>query len=1104
MSDQELNPQVQLPGYELIKKIGTGGYGEVWSAIAPGGMRKAVKFVFGDECDRRATSELHALEKIKAVRHPFLLSLERIEVVEGRLVVVSELADGSLRDRFVECVEQGLPGIPREELLGYLSDAADVLDYLGEEHSLAHLDIKPDNLLLVGGHVKVADFGLVKSLSNQAQASLVGGMTPTYAAPEVFRGSPSRQSDQYSLAILYQEMLTGSVPFPGVNAAELTLQHMKDDPDLLRLPEADRFPAARALSKEPANRFADCSELVAAIRSAEIMAASAATPQAASGSPTVAPLPPISKQEKLSRHSITEVFAETTKPTTDVERSPLGLSIEALAQPEPVLEPLPEVADADFCAAPAVFIGVGGTGARILRSLRTQMSEHLGSDIPLAAAPMLLLDTDPQTLAMATTGRGLDASEIVSLPLRRPQEYRDKAELLLRWLGRRWLYNIPRTQRTEGIRPLGRLALVDHARRAFQRIRGVLMSAVDEVSREESAAEVGLSFAQPGVRVYVVGSASGAVGSGMSLDVAYSIRSILNRIGVEQASLIGVMTHSSFREASRGELARVNAYAWLAEFENYRSSREGYPGDTSIGLPAHEPGVPAFDHTYFVPMGERIGAPEFESGADAIAEYLFADAFTPSQRLLDACRRNDERGSTLRSFAVCHRDGQDGSAFGALERHAAIRMVDRWLGSEGEGLADEEPCVKSTDQVVHGAVAFLGRMQLDSTTLATNCRALLEASLAGDATAFLENRYVNQPSCKTTELIEAIDQGFGVVAGQGSPTEVNGKPIGRFIGPVVSKFGEEVSRWVLGRVNESQERLEGATRAADWLRDHLAALDRDLSKAMAGVISERSRWIKDAPTSWLDAEAIRAARSKLFRLRLDEAGLVAARQLVAELQIRLKELPATLDELRGVVSSLRGELGEAPARGADGASVPEAQALSLEIERRLQDDYLTPQDGLLGALLSHEAKEQLMSTITHAARVVTREQSGGSRVALDAALEAGFAEPPLSGAGGSYRHLTLSQPLAQAEGPGAIPAEDELLLVTEMANVSLPHVAASVINERRDYAAFAERVRTRRDIAWVDPVVGGLRDAPEDVPVFDVEPANAFAAQPTSVVSPNG
>src|SRR5262249_1728146 len=157
---------------------------------------------------------LKALGRIKEVRHPFILSLERFEIVDNQLVIVMELADRSLMDRFEECVRSGLPGIPRQELLTYLLDAADALDYMGERYGLQHLDIKPQNLLLIGGRIKLADFGLVKDLE-ASTVSATGGITAIYATPEAFDGKVSRYSDQYSLAIVYQEMLTGSRPFPG-------------------------------------------------------------------------------------------------------------------------------------------------------------------------------------------------------------------------------------------------------------------------------------------------------------------------------------------------------------------------------------------------------------------------------------------------------------------------------------------------------------------------------------------------------------------------------------------------------------------------------------------------------------------------------------------------------------------------------------------------------------------------------------------------------------------------------------------------------------------------------------------------------------------------
>ena len=198
-------------GYVLEERIGAGGYGEVYSAIAPGGLKKAFKFVFGAAHDERAAREMSALARVKEVHHPFLLSLERIEVWKGQLVIVTELADGSLKDRFRECCDQGMLGIPRDELLGYLADAADALDYLNEKYSLQHLDVKPENLLLVGSHAKVGDFGLLKDLE-QTCASLVGGLSPVYSPPELFDGRPNRHSDQYSLAIVFQEMLTGECP----------------------------------------------------------------------------------------------------------------------------------------------------------------------------------------------------------------------------------------------------------------------------------------------------------------------------------------------------------------------------------------------------------------------------------------------------------------------------------------------------------------------------------------------------------------------------------------------------------------------------------------------------------------------------------------------------------------------------------------------------------------------------------------------------------------------------------------------------------------------------------------------------------------------------
>src|ERR1700691_3594746 len=101
-----------IPGYRLIERLGGGGFGEVWKCEAPGGLHKAIKFVYGDLGaageGQRAEQELKALNRVKTVRHPYILSLERIEVVDGQLMIVMELADRSLWDRFKECRAQGM------------------------------------------------------------------------------------------------------------------------------------------------------------------------------------------------------------------------------------------------------------------------------------------------------------------------------------------------------------------------------------------------------------------------------------------------------------------------------------------------------------------------------------------------------------------------------------------------------------------------------------------------------------------------------------------------------------------------------------------------------------------------------------------------------------------------------------------------------------------------------------------------------------------------------------------------------------------------------------------------------------------------------------
>ncbi len=263
-----------IPGYRLLEPLGSGGFGEVWKCEAPGGLFKALKFVSGpshplDDSGNRAERELRALERIKAIRHPYLLSIERAEVIDGDLLIVMELADRSLHDLLQEYRGKGQPGIPRAELLRYLGEAAEALDVMNQEHGLQHLDVKPRNLFLFGQHVKVGDFGQVNSLHElQGPGDRNEAVTPLYAAPETFLGRITLCCDQYSLAITYHELLTGSLPFSGTSFRQVALQHVQAKPDLGALPESDRAAVARALSKEPGERFPSCRAFLRALEAA--------------------------------------------------------------------------------------------------------------------------------------------------------------------------------------------------------------------------------------------------------------------------------------------------------------------------------------------------------------------------------------------------------------------------------------------------------------------------------------------------------------------------------------------------------------------------------------------------------------------------------------------------------------------------------------------------------------------------------------------------------------------------------------------------------------------------------------------------------------------
>jgi hypothetical protein len=1019
-SDIDVNSE-PLPGYRLIEHIGAGGYGEVWRAEAPGGLTKAIKFVFGQQHERRATNEIRALERIRSVRHPFLLSLERIEVVEGRLLVVTELADGSLKDRFDACRREGLPGIPRDELLGYLRDAADALDFMSEAHALAHLDIKPENLLLLAGHVKVADFGLVKEV-RQTQASLVGGMTPLYAAPEVFRGTPGAGSDQYSLAIVYHEMLTGVLPFAGASVAELTLQHLNDEPELSSLPTSDRYVVSRALAKEPPHRYRNCREFVDALLRAASPAESLSEPAQHAASfeaPSNAARP--AAQVTIA----TDLFAENDSSWNS---APAQLLIDL--PPAPMgLQDLPpiEMANRDVCATPALVLGIGGAAGRVLSHLRRTIHDQFGAENALPAVQFLLLDTDPRALSEVTRrdGTGLVPDETLNLALRRPQHYREQSQQLLNWLSRRWLYNIPRSLRTEGLRPLGRLALTDHARQTGQRIRRALAQAVEGTAIDASQKSTGQPFRGDFVRVYVVASISGGTGSGMSLDVGYMVRAVLQKLDLSGASITGLMLHATGGDPRHAELARVNAFAWLAELNQFQQPENHYPGDASCGLPSHRAGVPPFDHTYLIHVGENVDAQDFDQAAKSVAEYLRLGLLSPAGAFFDACRAEPPRPSAdqesrspghLRSFGIYRRAAAPHEVCDEIANVVSQQVLANWRSTDrGSGAGGEvrssglsrlhslenppEDAATNLLQPTAGAAQLVRRLQLDSAGIAANARSVVELQLGGNAESFLTSWFAKQSSIRGAgEVLQlgAIDRIFGTDDRDGTEARrisFLGQPAAGIVQPLDEKLRSEIRRWVNARVDDPCERLTGARRALAWLTTHFATAETELQRLRRTIVAKLAEIRQEAIAAGRGSDAAKeglvpAALPQrvvdYFRLRLDQLAIAAAEHTVhlilSDVKTMADEITALGREIDQIAAAIAraANAGQPVAEGRDAmhhslngptrltahlqAKLPE---LAAEVDARLQADFVSPQGGLRKVVMQGGRLRALLASQLH-------------------------------------------------------------------------------------------------------------------------------------------
>jgi serine/threonine protein kinase len=264
-------------GYRILEKIGAGAFGEVFRAEAPGGFEVAIK-VSTRSIDSPATQEdLKAVQMLRKIAHPFLLQMHAAWVQNDMLHIAMELADGTMAQRLQKHLDRGDKGVPRAELLDYMEEAANALDFLHGK-GILHRDIKPQNLLYSAGHAKVGDFGMAYQMSiDQSMATMkeLGG-TLAFMAPEAFQNKAGKRSDQFALAMSYAQLRLGRHPLGKQSYAELITLHLNSPAEwkltlreaLHGLPEAEMKVLLKALARNSSDRFNNCVEFVKALRGA--------------------------------------------------------------------------------------------------------------------------------------------------------------------------------------------------------------------------------------------------------------------------------------------------------------------------------------------------------------------------------------------------------------------------------------------------------------------------------------------------------------------------------------------------------------------------------------------------------------------------------------------------------------------------------------------------------------------------------------------------------------------------------------------------------------------------------------------------------------------
>jgi serine/threonine protein kinase len=267
----------QVGRYQIVAELGRGAMGIVYQALDPAiGRTIAIKSIrlqdLTDLTERERLRERLVREAQSAgiLSHPGIVTIYDIAEEEGMAYIFMEFVNGPPLEKML--LTEQTPD--KETLLSILRQTANALDY-AHRKGIVHRDIKPANIMIhEDGTAKVTDFGVAKIISQEM--TLAGTMmgTPSYMSPEQVQGvATTGRADQFSLAVIAYEVLTGEKPFIAEYLPTLLFKIVREEPLLpQRLnPTLGKQVGAvlrRALSKNPDDRYETCTEFINALAAA--------------------------------------------------------------------------------------------------------------------------------------------------------------------------------------------------------------------------------------------------------------------------------------------------------------------------------------------------------------------------------------------------------------------------------------------------------------------------------------------------------------------------------------------------------------------------------------------------------------------------------------------------------------------------------------------------------------------------------------------------------------------------------------------------------------------------------------------------------------------